>query len=117
MQTFSFVRSFSYCNSGGEYEALNQYSWITINYPNQDFSQEKLDPPSFVHSSYQIFFLFFWSTNIFNMAAHGQDYLACILSYLDNSGLKNGLALLGKSFVEIDSYHFSGYRFNSQMRQ
>ena len=21
----SFVRSFSYCNSGGEYEALNQY--------------------------------------------------------------------------------------------
>ena len=36
------------------------------------------------------------------MAAHGQDYLACILSYLDNSGLKNGLAFLGKSFVEID---------------
>ena len=54
MQTFSFVRSFSYCNAGGEYEALNQYSWITINYPNQDFSQEKLDPPSFVHSSYQL---------------------------------------------------------------
>ena len=54
MQTFSFVRSFSYCNSGGEYEALNQYSWITINYPNQDFSQEKPDLPSFVHSSYQL---------------------------------------------------------------
>ena len=51
------------------------------------------------------------------MAAHSQDYLACILSYLDNSGLKNGLALLGKSLVKINSYSFSGYRFNSQMRE